>query len=64
LLLEQSDAKAHQLVVVRLVACRARELGHADPFGKLDPDLGHEHAFEVETDHLHGAGSGRDGAAW
>jgi hypothetical protein len=52
--LEQADAKAHQLVVVGLVARGAHEFGNAGALGKLDPDLGDQHAFEVEADNLHG----------
>ena len=40
---------AHQLVVVGLVARGAAQLGDAGALGDVDPDLGDEHAFEVET---------------
>ena len=50
---EQLDAKAHQPVVVGLVARRARQLGNARPARELDPDLGNENAFQIEANHLH-----------
>jgi ATP-dependent 26S proteasome regulatory subunit len=52
-LAQQADAVAHQLVVVGLVARGAAELGDAGALGERDPDLGDEHAFEVEADDLH-----------
>ena len=43
------EPRAHQLVVVRLVARRAPELGDPGLVGDVDPDLGDEHALEVEA---------------
>ena len=50
--IEQFEPEAHQLVVVGLVARRAREFGDPAAFGELDPDLGNEHSFHVEADDL------------
>jgi hypothetical protein len=52
--LSRIQAVLHQLVVVRLVARGAAQLGDAGALGELDPDFGNQHAFEVETDKLHG----------
>jgi len=46
---------AHELVVVRLVARRAAQLGDAGLLGDRDPDLGREHALHVQAgDHGRG----------
>ena len=45
---EQFEAAAHQDVVVGLVAGGAAQRIDARALGHRDPDLGHEHAFEVE----------------
>ena len=50
---EDPQAKRHQLVVVGLVARRARELGDAGGFGERDPDRGDQHAFQIETYQVH-----------
>jgi len=46
-LVEDGKAPAHQVVVV--VARRAAQRRDARALGDVDPDLGHEDAFEVET---------------
>jgi hypothetical protein len=51
---QQVEAILHQLVVVRFVARGAGKFRNAGAFGKLDPDFWNQHAFEVETDKLHG----------
>ena len=53
-LLQQVQPVLHQLVVIRLVARGAAQFGNAGALGEFDPDFGDEHAFEVETDELHG----------
>ncbi len=47
---EEGQAPLHQHVVVRLVARCAAQLGDTGAFGHRDPDLRHQHPFEVEGD--------------
>jgi hypothetical protein len=56
-LAQDVQAVLHQLVVVRLVARRAAQLGNAGALGEFDPDFGDEDTFEVEADDLHGSAS-------
>ena len=49
-LVEDRDAVAHQLVVVRLVARGDAQRLDAGGLGDVDPDLGDEHAFQIEAD--------------
>ena len=53
---QDGDAFAHQLVVVRLLAGGAPEGGNAGGLGDCDPDLGREDALHIEGDDalLHG----------
>src|SRR5437867_998251 len=63
--IEQRQAATHKLVVVRLVAGRAAQFGNARLFGDGNPDLRHDHAFEVERDdgllRFHGAAVFQEG---
>lgn len=51
--IEDLDATPHQFFVVRLITRRLRQLGNPGSPCKFDPDLGHEHAFEIEANDLH-----------
>src|SRR5262249_23650046 len=55
MLVEDGDSTAHELVIVGLVACGALERPDARPPCDVDPDLGHEDSFEVETRDEHAA---------
>ena len=53
-LVEDLQAAAHQDVVIGLVAGRAAQRVDARALGDVDPDLGHEHALEIQTRDNHG----------
>ena len=52
-LAEHAQAPFHQLVVVRLVARGARQLGNAALAGKFDPNFGDEHALHIKAGNIH-----------
>ena len=52
-LLEDTDAVLHELIVIGLVPCGPLELGDAACFRKSDPDLGDKDSFKVETGDIH-----------
>ena len=57
-LLEDRDAVAHQLVVVGLVARGDAQRLDAGRLRDVDPDLRHEHAFEVQARNHAGVATG------
>ena len=44
----------HELVVVGLFACGARQLRNVARIGELDPDFRNEHSLQVKTNDVHG----------
>ena len=56
-LLQDTKAPAHQLVVVGLIPGGALELGNAALLGKGDPDLGDQNALHIQTGDIHGSSS-------
>ena len=50
MLVEDLNARFHEHVIVGLVASSALQLWDTGAFGNSNPDLGHQHAFEVERD--------------
>ena len=54
---EHLQPEAHQHVVVGLVAGRAPQRFDPGALGDVDPDLGDQHALEIEAGDLHGSPS-------
>ena len=52
-LLQNTETPAHELVIIRLVARGARQLGNAALAGKFDPNFGDEHALHIKAGNIH-----------
>ena len=53
--LQYSDAVIHQLIVIRLIACRYPELFYSGLLSECNPDLGDKNPLKVKADYLHGS---------
>ena len=52
-LLQNVNAVAHQLVVVRLVPCCAAKFRDARSLRKRNPDFGNQHALQIQANNIH-----------
>ena len=53
-LLEDTKAPLHQLVVIRLVTGGALQLRDSACFCECDPDFGYQYALEIKAGNIHG----------